>query len=103
MSGRCDMLARRGKVVWAEEKAYSSIAQGQHWFICTGLFREPVCSSVGPTTCHHDLAESGGGSRVPSTQGLEDTGVQWRPAWLVHLGLGPRMRPHSHLQKCQAL
>ena len=27
------MLARRGKVVWAEEKAYSSIAQGQHWFI----------------------------------------------------------------------
>lgn len=89
MSGGCDMSARRGKVVWAEEKAYSSIAQGRHWFICTSLFREPICSDVGLTTCRHDLAESGGRSRVPST-GAWKTVVSsraqhgWSTSGLVH-------------------
>lgn len=89
MSGRCAMSARRGKVVWAEEKAYSSIAQGRHWFICTSLFSEPVCSDAGLTTCRHDLAESGGGSRVPST-GAWRTVVSsrsqhgWSTSGLVH-------------------
>ena len=89
MSAGCDMSARRGKVVWAEEKAYSSIAQGRHGFICTSLFREPVSPDAGLTTCRHDLAESGGGSRVPST-GAWRTVVSsraqhgWSTSGLVH-------------------